>query len=104
MKRRRKVKKKSVFAQIMILVAVALVGLVLTVCMALLAGSVETSIFDWRNLNLANMIPILIIGGFITCVVVGIAVIVVSRSIFYRVRDYLFENQNNQNNKGDKEP
>ncbi len=92
-------KKNSVFAQIMVLVAIALVGLVLTVCLALLAGSVDTSIFDWKNLNLSNMIPVLIIGGFLTCVVIGIAIIVVSRSVFFKVRDFLFDNQND---KGDK--
>ena len=35
------------------------------------------------------MIPVFIIGGFISCVVIGISVLFVSRSIFFKVKDYL---------------
>ncbi len=96
-------KKKSAFAQIMILVAIALVCIILTVSVALLVGSLDVTLFDWKNLNFANMIPVFIVGGFLTCVIVGIAVIVVFRSLFFKVRDYLFEN-NDQSNKGEKDP
>ncbi len=93
-------KKKSVFVQIILVAAILLACIVTTVCVALLFGSVDTTLFDWKNLNFANMLPVFIVGGFLTCVIVGIAVIILSRSVFYKVRDYFFENNEN---KGDKD-
>ena len=84
-------KKKSIFSQIMLLVILSVVCVVLTVGIAIFAGSVNTEIFDLKNLNFANMVPVLILGGFISCVVVGITVLFVSRAIFLRVKDYLSE-------------
>ena len=46
---------------------------------------------DFENLNFSNMVPILILGGFISCVVVGITVLFVARSIFYKVKNYFSE-------------
>ncbi len=89
-------KKKSTFTQIMILVAIACMCIVTTVSLALLAGSLNITLFDWKNLNFSNMIPVLIIGGFLTCVIVGIAILFFSRSIFHKVRNYLFENHESE--------
>ena len=91
-------KNKSLFTQIILLIVLALVCLVLTVSIALLVGSESSTIFDFRNLNLANVIPVLLIGGFISCVVVGITVLCVTRSAFFKIKDYLKEN--NKNNGG----
>lgn len=84
-------KNKSFFSQIILLIVLALVCIVLTVGVALFAGSFNTTFFDLRNLNFANMIPVLIIGGFISCVVIGITVLYVSRSVFLKVRDNFIE-------------
>lgn len=85
-------KKKSIFTQIIIIVAVAFFCIALTVGIALFAGSRSAVIFDFQNLNWANMLPILIFGGFISCIIIGITVIYVSHSIFLRLRDYFTEN------------
>ncbi len=91
--------KKSTFFQIILLIAIALVCIVLTVGLALIAGSADKIIFDFRNLNIANMLPVLIVGGFVSCVVIGISVLFVSRSVFFKVKDYLTKTED----KGDEE-
>ena len=88
-------KNKSTFSQILTIVIVALVGIVLTVFIAFLARSNNTDIFDFSKLNLANFVPVILIGGFITCVTVGIVVLCVSRNIFLKIRDYFLENKSN---------
>lgn len=93
-------KKKSFFSQIILLIILSLFCVVLTVGIALFVGSCNTTFFDFQNLNFANMIPVLIIGGFISCVVVGITVLFVARSVFFKVRDYF--NEINENNGGNK--
>ena len=84
-------KNKSVFSQIMLLIILSVICVILTVGVALLVGSSSTTLFDFTNFNFANMIPVLIFGGFISCVVVGITVIFVARSVFFKVKDYLTE-------------
>lgn len=81
----------------MLLVILSVVCIVLTVGIALFVGSYNTTLFDFKNLNFSNMIPVLILGGFISCVVVGITVIFIARSAFLKVKDYLSDN-----NGGDK--
>ena len=82
-------KNKSFFSQIILLVILSVICVILTVGIALLAGSYNTTLLDFENLNFANMIPALIIGGFISCVVVGITVLFVTRTVFLKVKDYL---------------
>ena len=91
-------KNKSFFSQIILLIILSVVCVILTVGIAILAGSNSATLFDFRNLNVANMLPVLVIGGFVSCVVIGITVIFVARSAFLKVKDYLSEN----NNGGDK--
>lgn len=91
-------KKRSVFSQIILLVIAALVCVVLTVTIAWLAGSVDTTIFDFRDLNIANMVPVIIIGGFISCAVVGLLVLVVAKNVFLKLKDY-FSDTNDGGNK-----
>lgn len=92
-------KNKSFFSQIVLLIILFVICVILTVGIALLAGSYNTTLFDFENLNFSNMIPVLILGGFISCVVVGISVIFVSRSIFYKVKNYLSEDYKNGGDK-----
>ena len=84
----------------MLLIILSLVCVILTDGIALFVGSCNTTLFDFQNLNFANMIPVLILGGFISCVVVGITVLFVARSVFLKVKDYFSEtNENNGGNK-----
>ncbi len=91
-------KNKSFFSQIILLIVLSLVCVVLTVGIALFAGSYNTTLFDFANLNFANMIPVLIIGGFVSCVVVGTTVLFVARSVFMKLKDYFTENNKNGGN------
>lgn len=84
-------KNKSLFIQIISLIILAVICLLLTVGIAFLAGSLNADLFDFKNLNFSNMIPILLIGGFISCVVVGICVLFVARTAFFKAKDFLKE-------------
>ena len=87
-------KNKTVFSKIMTVIVVALVCLVLTVVIAFLFGSANADIFDFSNLNISNMLPVLIIGGFISCVAVGILVIILAKDIFVKIKDEFFTKDN----------
>ncbi len=85
-------KKKSLFSQIMFLVILSVICVVLTVGIALFVGAYNTTLFDFENLNFSNMIPVLILGGFVSCVIVGITILFLARSVFLKVKDYLSDN------------
>ena len=91
--------KKPIFTKIMIIIAVALVCLVITLTIAFLLGSINTNIFDFSNLNFSNMLPVIVIGGFISCLVIGILIIILAKDVFIKVKDYLFETKNDGGNK-----
>lgn len=90
-------KKKSFFSQIMLLIILSVICVSLTAGIALFAGSFSTTLFDFKNLNFSNMVPVLILGGFISCVVVGITALFIARSVFLKIKDYLSDD-----NGGDK--
>lgn len=90
---------KSLFTKVLWIIGLALFCIIMTVVFAWVLGSVDTVIFDFRSLNFANVIPVLIIGGFFTCVIVGLAVLFFSRSAFLRVKDFLKENNDDGGNK-----
>lgn len=92
-------KKRSTFSQILTIVLVALIGIVLTLAIAFLAGSKDAVIFDITNLNLVNFVTVILIGGFITCVAVGIVVLFASRNVFLKVRDYFLKDKEDGGNK-----
>lgn len=92
-------KNWSVFARIMFIIAIALFCLVLTVAVALLLGKVEFNIFDISELNLLNVLPAILIGGFVSCIVVGVLVIVLSKDIFIKVKKFLFESKEDKGEK-----
>ena len=83
--------KKPIFTKIMIVIVVAIICLVLTAMTTLLVGSINADIFDFSKLNFSNMLPIIIIGGFISCVIVGILIIILAKDIIVKTKDYLFE-------------
>lgn len=86
-------KKKSIFTKILLIVVVALICLVLTVLSAFLLGSVNTKIFDFSNLNFANMLPVLLIGGFISCLIIGLLVLFLAKDVFVKVKNHLFDEE-----------
>ena len=94
-------KNKSVFSQIILLVISSAICVILTVGIAFFAGFHGSTLFDFKNLNFANMIPFLIIGGFISCIIVGITILFMARSIFFKVKDYLSENDKNGGDKNE---
>lgn len=85
--------KKSFFSQIITLIIVTLLCIILTISVALLLGSTNVNIFNFENLNLSNVIPILIIGAFVSCVVIGFTVLFISRSVFLKFKDYFNESK-----------
>ena len=87
-------KNKSTFSQVILIILIAVLCMVATVTVALLAGSADVDLINWKDLNLSNMLPVLLIGGFLTCVIVGIAVLCVSRTVFFKVKDQLKEFMN----------
>ena len=91
-------KKRSVFSQIILLLIAALICVVLTVTIAWLVGSVDTTIFDFRDLNISNMIPVIVIGGFISCAVVGVLVLVVAKNVFLKLKDYFSDTNHDGGN------
>ena len=61
----------------------------------------KSKIFSYRGgmyLLLAILITSLI-GGFITCVAVGIVVLFASRNVFLKVRDYFLKDKEDGGNK-----
>ena len=91
-------KNKSLFTQTILVILLAVICLFSTVIIAFLVGSLNAEIFDFKNLNFSNMIPVLLIGGFISCVIVGICILFIGRSAFIKVKDYF--NENNRENGG----
>ena len=93
-------KNKTLFTQVILLIVLAVFCLLFTVVLSLLMGSVQVELFNFQNLNFSNMIPTLLIGGFISCVVIGICVLFVARTAFFKAKDYFKEN--NKENGGTK--
>lgn len=91
-------KNKSFFSQIIFLVILSIICLLVTVGLAFIFGASNTTFFDFKNMNFSNMIPILIIGGFISCVIVGITVLFVARSVFLKIKENI--NKTNENGGG----
>ena len=86
--------KNSLFTKIMVVVITALVLFTLTAVIALLFGSVNADIFDFSNLNIANMIPIIILGLFISCAVIGILVLFLAKDVFVKIKEIFFKKDN----------
>lgn len=86
--------KKPIFTKIIIIISVALICLIITLLTAFLFGSINTDIFDFSNLNFSNMLPVIIIGGFISCITIGILIIILAKDIFIKIKDYFLETKN----------
>ncbi len=93
-------KDKSLFTKVILLIVLCVICIVMTVGVSLLFGAIDITLFDFSKLNFSNMIPILIIGGFLSCVVVGIAVLFLGKSAFLQFHEYI--KKKDDENKGDK--
>lgn len=85
-------KNESFFSKIILLVILFIFCIVLTIGIALLAGTHNTTLFDFKNLNYENVIPVLLIGGFISCIAIGITVLFMAKSISLKIKKYLSDN------------
>ena len=85
-------KNKSLFSQIIFVVLLAAVCLIATVGVSLLAGTSDTDILEFTELNFSNVILVLFIGGFISCVAIGIGILLVTRTAWLKAKDYFNEN------------
>ncbi len=94
-------KDKSLFMKIILLILLGVGCIVCTVGLSILFGAIDTTLFDFSKLNYSNMIPVLIVGVFISCVIMGIAILFVGKTAFLQFRDYLKNNQ--KNNGGNKQ-
>ena len=92
-------KKRSVFTQLILLIFVAVACVVATLLLAFWAGSHSGDLMNWENLNWGNVIPVLLIGGFICCIIVGIIVLFIARNIFQKTKDYLADTNKNGGSK-----
>ena len=88
-------KNRSLFIQIISIIIIAVICLLLTISASLLVGSLNVELFDFQNLNFSNMIPVLIIGGFISCFIIGICFLFIARTAFSKAKDYIKENLKN---------
>ena len=93
-------KSKSLFIQLVVLLIIAVSCILLTIFAAFLVGSLNVELFDFKNLNFSNMLPIFIIGGFISCVILGICFLCVAKTAFFKVKDY-FKETETKNEKGE---
>ena len=72
---------KKIFSKVIQLIILGVICFVATVVVAMVLGSYDKNIFNFKSFNFANVIPIIFIGGFISCVVVGVGTLFVSKSI-----------------------
>ena len=84
-------KKDSLFTKIIILFIVLFVCVAFTLTAAWLIGGMDKNIFDLSNLNLYNAVPVLILGGIISCFVVGIGVLFLSRNVLIKLKKFFIE-------------
>ena len=93
-------KNKSLFSQIITVVVLIVICVFLTLFITLLAGSLNVDLFDFRHLNYSNVIPVLIICIFLSCVAITVSILFLSRTAILKAKEFL--NENNENNGGTK--
>ena len=82
-------KKNSIFSQIIKLLIACVICVVVTIGIAYFVGTLSFSIFDFKNLNFSNVITFLIIGGFISCVILGFASLIIFKNLLGQIKNYL---------------
>lgn len=89
-------KKNSIFGSILLLIIISFLCIIVTVSIALLAGAADTELFNFQNLNFSNMLPILIVGCILSCFIIGIAVLIVGKNVFFALKDYFSKSKTNE--------
>ncbi len=92
-------KKENLWTKMIVLVLVIFFCLFMTLALAFLAGSVEEPLFDFGNLNFSNMIPVLIIGGLMSCMILSVCFLLFSKSFSGKIREFLAKDSDNKDNK-----
>lgn len=82
-------KNKSMLSRTVTVIIVGIICFLITIALTILAGFINAEIFDFTDLNFSNMIPVFLIGFFISCAVIGICVLFVLNSAFYKAKEYL---------------
>lgn len=80
-------KNKDIFSQVIKLLIACLLCVIITIGVAYFVGTLNFSIFDFKNLNFSNVVSFLVIGGFISCVIVGIAALFICKNLFIKLMD-----------------
>lgn len=94
-----KLKKENLWTKMILLVLIIFLCLFLTLALAFLAGSIEKPLFDLRNLNIGNMIPVLILGGLMSCMVLSICFLLFSKSFSVKIKELWEQNSDKKDNK-----
>ena len=94
-------KDKSLFVQIVFLITLSVICIFLTVVIAFWAGTLSVDLFDFKNLNFSNMILVFMLGGFVSCILVGIGILFVVRTAFLKAKKY-FDKSKIKKEKGEK--
>ena len=81
-------KNRTLFSRVIFVMILAVACLLLTAGLAILAGSLNAELFDFKNMNFSNIIPVLLIGGFVSCVIIGICILFVARDAFFKAKNY----------------
>ena len=90
--------QKPITTKVVVIIVVGLLCFLLTVLSAFLFGAIDADVFDFSQLNFSNMIPVMIIGGFLSCVVVGLLVVFLAKDVFIKVKDYVLESEKDGGN------
>ncbi len=82
-------KDKSLFTRVLLLAAVFFICLAMTVGITLIFGAIDVTLFDFSKLNFSNMIPVFIVGLFISFIIVFFVFMFVGRTAFTKFIDYI---------------
>ena len=81
--------KNPIFSKLLIAIVVALICIALTVSIALMVGNTSTDLIDFSELNWSNVIPIIILGMFITGGIVGVILLIAVKDVFVKAKEYI---------------
>ena len=93
--------KNPIFSKLLIAIIVALVCIALTISIALMVGNTSTDLIDFSELNWSNVIPIILLGMFITGGIVGVILLIAAKDVFAKAKEYI--DQSNKKDGGKKE-
>ncbi len=72
-------KKKSIFYLLLAMLAVGVIGLIVTVIAALVLGSMQASVIDFSNMNFINMGMVMYIGIMCICFIFIVLLLIIAK-------------------------